>query len=61
MRERLYVQQQGQCAMCGSMVLFGSKTFIRDHTQPLAEGGADVVSNTAGICASCSEAKTKTE
>lgn len=60
-RERLYRQQQGRCAACGVEVLFGSKSFIRDHAVPLAEAGLDVERNTQGLCATCSDSKTQAE
>lgn len=60
-RRRLYQQQQGCCAVCGEAVLFGPKTFIRDHIIPLTEQGPDVERNTQGLCTTCSEAKTHME
>ncbi len=58
-RLALYVQQGGNCSMCGAMTTL--KGMVRDHTIPLAEAGADVASNTTGLCLACSDAKTKQE
>lgn len=60
-RQRLYGQQQGQCALCHQDVLFTAKSFIRDHITSLAEGGVDTEANTQGLCAQCSDRKTQGE
>jgi 5-methylcytosine-specific restriction protein A len=48
---------------CVHCLKLGVKTraTIRDHTIPLAEGGADDETNEQALCAACSDAKTHDE
>lgn len=60
-RQRLYREQMARCAVCREIVMFGTKTFIRDHILALSEGGLDVRENTQGLCGPCSQRKTDAE
>ena len=59
MRAALF-QRQPLCEVCERAGLVELAT-IRDHRTPLAEGGADDVSNEQAICAPCHEAKSLAE
>jgi 5-methylcytosine-specific restriction protein A len=61
LRKQLFAKQP-LCVLCLQMHPPRVKaSVIRDHIVPLAEGGQDVVENTQGLCAECSDAKTKQE
>ena len=47
------------CAMCGEPFLL--RQMQRDHTIPLAEGGADDDENTQLLCLDCHAVKSKAE
>jgi 5-methylcytosine-specific restriction enzyme A len=48
------------CVLCRPKGIVRPAT-IRDHIVPLAEGGADVESNTQALCQACSDLKTAEE
>lgn len=45
------------CAHCGAV----EYELFRDHIVPLSQGGLDVLANTQALCATCHDAKTKSE
>jgi 5-methylcytosine-specific restriction protein A len=58
-RARLF-QADPLCAACARQGRVTIAT-IRDHIQPLAEGGLEHPSNIQGLCAACHDAKTQRE
>lgn len=58
-REQLF-REQPLCRMCEAAGRVTLAT-VRDHIVPLAEGGQDVPENTQGLCAACSDEKSRGE
>jgi 5-methylcytosine-specific restriction protein A len=59
LRARLF-QDEPLCVVCLALGVVTVAT-IRDHIQPLAEGGRDIPSNTQALCLACHDRKTQTE
>jgi 5-methylcytosine-specific restriction protein A len=59
MREALFTRQP-LCVICQAQGRVRLAT-QRDHTIPLAEGGADDDSNVQGLCEPCHDAKSRAE
>jgi CRISPR/Cas system Type II protein with McrA/HNH and RuvC-like nuclease domain len=54
---KLYLKQEGRCALCGDDILFDTgKTHI-DHIIPKAKGGEDYIENFELVCGTCNYAK----
>ena len=61
--QHLRAELFARCPWCVLCALFGRQTrsTIRDHVVPLAEGGLDDESNCQAICLDCSDRKTEEE
>lgn len=57
LRQQLFAKQHYRCATCQQVTLH----LIRDHIQPLAEGGQDIPENTQALCEPCHQVKTEAE
>ena len=54
---RMYVKQEGECALCGDDLTFGTKETHLDHINPRAKGGDNDFDNLQLVCAPCNYAK----
>ena len=54
-RQKVYQKCGGCCAYCGQKILY--KEMQIDHMKPLANGGADEISNMLPACRSCNHYK----
>ena len=54
---KLYINQNGICALCGDDIVFDTKNTHIDHIVPRAKGGEDEIENFEFACSTCNYAK----
>lgn len=53
----LYLEQNGECALCGDLLELDTKKTHIDHIEPKAKGGGDWIGNLELVCSNCNYAK----
>ncbi len=54
---KLYLKQDGKCALCGDDIIFDTQKTHIDHIVPRAKGGEDEIDNFEFACSVCNYAK----
>ena len=58
LKQKLLVQQDGRCIVCGELIDLTMEDAERDHIIPKYQGGEDSIKNTALIHKTCHKRKT---
>ncbi len=54
---KMFAVQDGECALCGDELTFGTRETHLDHINPKAKGGDNDFDNLQLVCAPCNYAK----